>query len=329
MTSEPFRYPEVDFRTHPYYAPFASQIDEAERRASLAQFLAVYSRVVAQQNAIAQHLSGRSGQAVDSAPVRELADTGILTLRLGGADLEAIDRFVAPSRAQLAEKRAATIPERRGVGAASLQVCSAEEPSETYAFFQDLMQRYGVFELCKAHKQIAYALKFVMLQQNTSEDLGLLSVCSFEDHSIAKSFYTHIDSPVDGMKVIIYLTRDVVAERGAFRYFPGAYRAASLVDLAIRKANDKCGWENVSKPKHRRAFAALPPEFQKKCNFGNDLLDDASADQVLRHERIYESSGGDLLLFDPDGAHRGAIFSEPGERTILQFSLVPDLSGAS
>ncbi len=194
-----------------------------------------------------------------------------------------------------------------------------------HAFFENLLRRYGVFELCRRHKRLPYALKLAVLQHNTGDDRGLDLVCSFDSTTRARSFYAHIDSAVESMKVIIYLTRDVTAARGAFRYFPGSHRASSQADLAIRKSNDRCGWENVHDAVVRRTFAALPAAFQKKANFGNDLLDPAAAEAVIRTERVLTSADGDLLLFDPDGAHRGAIFEEPGERKIVQLLLVPAL----
>ena len=212
---------------------------------------------------------------------------------------------------------------RLAVAGASLKVCGQKDPLNSV--FEDLLWRYGIFELCRQHKRLAYQLKFVVLQHNSDRDRGLGLVCSFEDHVRSPSFYAHIDSTVEAMKVIIYLSREVTAARGAFRYFPGSHRAAGPADLAIRKSNDRCGWENVFVPADRRAFATLPAALQKKANFGNDLIDPEAAAAVLLCERVLESCDGDMLLFDTDGVHRGAMFDEPGERKILQLSLTPVL----
>ena len=327
MTDRGFVFPEVEFASHPYYAPLASEITASERAETLAKFMDVYSGIVAQQKTHAQYRRAHPEEGADPSPASEALDKeGILAIRLEAADLEAIGDAIRPVESALKEQRDQTPPERRAVGAASMKVCDRGDNSPQLGLFQSLLQKYGILDACRRHKKLPYTLKFVMLQHNTSEDLGLNSICSYEDRTRAKTFYTHIDTSIDAMKVIIYVTPDVVAERGAFRYFPGSHAASSLIDLAIRKSNDKCGWENVHKLHQRRAFASLPREFQKKANFGNDLLDDEVADSVLRHERILDSSGGDLLLFNPDGAHRGAIFTAPGERKILQLLLIPDLS---
>src|SRR5204863_4190503 len=131
--------------------------------------------------------------------------------------------------------------------------------------------KYRVPELCHAHKGMPYRLKFVVLQHNTNEDGGLVRICSFDDGTRANSYYTHIDSPVDAMKVIIYVSPEVTAAGGAFRYYPGSYHRWTPLELAIRKANDKSGWEAVSRRESRARFMALPPDFRKKANFGNDV----------------------------------------------------------
>lgn len=328
MADSEFVFPEVEFATHPYYAPLSSQVTPAERADALAKFMNVYAGLVTQQKTHAQHRQAHPSMDADSpTPASRILDeTGILGVRLDQVDLDSIQQIIGPFEATLQEQRDHTPPERRAVGAASMKLCDANENAEQLSFFNFLLEKYEIFDACRRHKNLPYRLKFVVMQHNTSEDLGLNSICSYEDHTRAKTFYTHIDTAIDAMKVIIYVTPDVTADRGAFRYFPSSHRASSLVDLAIRKSNDKCGWENINKPNQRRAFAALPTAFQKKANFGNDLLDDAVADSVLKHEQVLESADGDLLLFNPDGAHRGAIFTAPGERKILQLLLVPDLS---
>ncbi len=246
---------------------------------------------------------------------------GILPMRLDPRDLDAIRDVAAPFGRELEARRARLGPEQRAVAGASMRIAGEGDPR--HVMFEGLLRRYGVLELCRRHKGMPYRLRFAVLQHNTHEDRGLGLVCSFEAGVRARSYYAHIDAAVDSMKVIVYLTPEVTAARGALRYFIGSHCASDPADLAIRKSNDRCGWENVHDPADRRAFAALPPGLQRKANFGNDLLDPVAAAAVLRSERPMESSDGDLLLFDPDGAHRGAMFEEPGERRILQLSLAP------
>jgi len=324
MTESRFAFPEIDYAAHPYYAPFLAGIGETERQAVWARFAAVHAEVAAQQKACADfRLAHPHAETSRPAELETLDRDGILPLRLQASNLDAILEVTAPFEARLAEQRAGLEPERLAVAGASLKICGPKDPEQ--AVFEELLARYGVFELCRRHKGLPYRLKFVVLQHNAHSDQGLSLVCSYDDKVRSPSFYAHIDSTVEAMKVIIYLTRDVTAARGAFRYFPGSHLASGPEDLAIRKSNDRCGWEPVFEPANRRAFAALPAAFRRKANFGNDLLDPEAAGAVLSWERVLDSSGGDLLLFNTDGVHRGAMFDEPGERKILQLSLTPDL----
>ena len=326
MSRVPFAFPDIDYASHPYYAPFLAAIGEAERQAIRAKFAGVHAEAIAQQRACADFRLAHPAPAGARPPeAQTLHRDGVLPLRLKAPDLDAILAVTAPFEARLVQQRAGLGPERLAVAGASLKVCGQKDAP--HAFFEDLLARYGIFELCRLHKALPYRLKFVVLQHNASQDRGLGLVCSYEDGVRSPSYYAHIDSTVEAMKVIIYLTPEVTAARGAFRYFPGSHLASDAADLAIRKANDRCGWENVFEPADRRAFAALPAAFQRKANFGNDLLDPEAVQAVLDAERALESSAGDLLLFDTDGVHRGAMFDEPGERKILQLSLTPDLRG--
>jgi hypothetical protein len=77
-----------------------------------------------------------------------------------------------------------------------------------------------------------------------------------------------------------------------------------------------------TKNNKRKLFSALPKVFQKKANFGNDLnIEDTATQELLKKEKVLDSSQGDLLFFDNDGIHRGALFTK-GERQILQIILV-------
>lgn len=328
MPNREFVYPEIDYTNHPYYADIIPTLTAEDREKSLFKFYGIFEAIVAQQAAHQRYILANPAAREVGAPSTDLAAlnaNGILALRLDQSDLDRTFGLVRETADQLSEKRAATKPERLGVEAASQLVCRVGDGSDTYAFFSGLLTKHGVFEMCQAHKGLPYRLKFVMLQHNTGDDRGLSSICSFEDGRQSKAFYTHIDSQVDPMKVIVYLTPNVSSTRGAFRYFPGSFSKHSALSLAIRKANDKCGWQGVAKPGQRRAFVALPADMRKKATFGDDILDDEIASAILEHEHAYESSEGNMLLFNPDGAHRGAIFSEPGERKILQFQLIPDL----
>ena len=164
------------------------------------------------------------------------------------------------------------------------------------------------------------------MQVNEASDRGIDGACRFPDGTRSKMFYLHLDSPVGFMKIIVYRSDDVTASKGAFRFYPGSRAVLTSLERCIRKANDKSGFELVNDDA-RAAFIALPPEFRFKANFGNDLLDGDAMDRLAAREHVCDSSEGNMLLFDNNGLHRGAMFEDPtGRREILQMVLVPDLN---
>lgn len=197
---------------------------------------------------------------------------------------------------------------------------------EAYEFFGRPARGHDIFETCRCYYGYPFKLKFVTLQVNEASDRGIDGACRFPDGTRSKMFYLHLDSPVGFMKIIVYRSDDVTASKGAFRFYPGSHAVLTSLERCIRKANDKSGFELVNDDA-RASFMALPPEFRFKANFGNDLLDGDAMDRLAAREHVCDSSEGNMLLFDNNGLHRGAMFEDPtGRREILQMVLVPDLN---
>jgi hypothetical protein len=92
------------------------------------------------------------------------------------------------------------------------------------------------------------------------------------------------------------------------------------MESIVRRANDRAMLSSL-KPRFRRLFSALPPTFQKKAKFGNDLIKDSpKVKQLMMSERCFVSSDGDLVVFDDKGAHRGGLVQQ-GTRWALQIRL--------
>ena len=88
-----------------------------------------------------------------------------------------------------------------------------------------------------------------------------------------------------------------------------------LIERTIRKANDVSNFDAVNKEENKILFKNLPSTFQKKANFGNDILANQSsnAKKLLKLENTGGGKFGDGILFDNSGVHRGAIFEGEGE----------------
>jgi FkbM family methyltransferase len=133
--------------------------------------------------------------------------------------------------------------------------------------------------------------------------------------------YMHIDSAHSGMKFLLYMSN--VGERnGPFQYVLGSHRfVRSKAELLIRKANDQSGLDSVKSEEKRRMFWALPPFLRKKAAFGYDLLNDSVESRaLLTAEHKFTSKDGNIILFDYNGVHRGAMLEE-GERRMVQICL--------
>ena len=226
----------------------------------------------------------------------------------------------------LKQKRELFSPETRGVSKSISMLCNIKKKDETYYFFNNLCKDLGILEAAQAHKRMPLQLCFVALQINNSEDGGIIKACKDETGIISETKYMHIDSGVNTMKCILYLNKGIKKGRGSFSYVLRSHKHLSTHVLASRKANDVSNLETLRKRSVKRKFSGLPRIFRHKANFGNDLIDyhHRLESSILLENEVYMESDNCLgFIFNPDGIHRGAIFSEDGERVILQIMLVP------
>ena len=82
----------------------------------------------------------------------------------------------------------------------------------------------------------------------------------------------------------------------------------------------------IDQNRDKRKFMNLPSIFRHKANFGNDLLSElypSESRELIEKESYIEGEAGSMVLFDPDGIHRGSIFKKKSQRTILQILLMP------
>lgn len=319
-------FPHIDYAHHPYYREFHSQITAEDRKNALDLFHTHHKKMLSQQKRYAALEKDRGQLSPALKPLGDAFDAGgIVGMQLDPATRQRMLDLTEKAAQKLIAKRLTMDPEDRGVEGVCSMLCRFDNTKDpVYVFFDELLRDHGVYDLCRHHKGIPYQLKFVVLQINQDDDRGILSTCRFEDGMQSETFYMHIDSTIEALKVIIYRSEECTEETGAFRYLPGSYAMCSAPEFAIRKANDKDGMDTINIRERRKAFASLPPEFQKKANFGNDLIEsDERTRKLLAREQSYGTDRGDLLLFNPDGIHRGSIFKKPGQRQIFQLPLVP------
>lgn len=311
-------FPVIDYQNHPGYGR-KFQADEVDKRNALKKLWPTLQGLWNSYEVSYEKPIDSQGTE-DTPELHALVRDGIAALTLDAGTMDLLQRVTEPHARKLRAKRARQIPTKRGVGSSSTIVASRNDNPEFLDLIQAILARSGSLQLAEAYKGHTLTAKFVTIQINNRDDLGILSSCQIDDLPVSKTYYTHVDTTIFGMKVIIYLNT-VTEKNGPFRYLIGSNRIEeNPFQFCLRKACDKSGLDSV-KPENRRLFSALPSNYQAKANFGNDMIDGApEIGGLLKIEQKFTSDDGNLILFDNCGMHRGAIF-ESGERQILQILL--------
>lgn len=315
-------YPEIDYASHPGYGRAADLVigDEGDTVRPLYEaFAPIWNGYLAMQEQV-QPLAAPTGHA---GAFRTLERDGILVLKMADAERAELLARTEPAAVEVRRRRATMPPRSRGVEASSGSLYHAKSNQTDFVdFLERVFEAHGILAMASAYQGLPMSIKLANLQINSAEDSSIIGNSTVGDLPLSPGYYLHIDSSLGVMKVIIYRSR-VTAAMGAFRYIPGSNRiGVTPFELCLRKATDKSNYDSC-KTKDRRKFACLPAFLQKKANFGNDLLPGhPDLEPLLAQERTMAGEPGDMLVFDNNGIHRGAIF-ETGEREIIQVLLAP------
>ncbi|MEM7263830.1 MAG: hypothetical protein AAF488_17720 [Planctomycetota bacterium] len=307
--------PDTDYERHPAFRDQLRSLSSSERIAALEQFLPLFHRNLESHIRYLDEfppLKDEDAAALQSEVARRIHDDGALSLAITDEEKHGLGRILAPTLDQLAKDRKAVPDSKRkfkhnAVGLKPHKV--PELTSATEAILRRTGALAGIEELLCAPVRIKRFAALIhdetdQYHRNKFEEFGLPD---------PPTNGMHLDSPLDGppVKALIYLSH-VEPENGPFGYVLGTHRVSDTFDLCVRKTTDMLKMS-------RESFLALPREFRRKLNFGVDLLDGESeaAAVLLEREHQFLSSGGDLLLFDFNGVHRGGMV-ERGSRTTLQ-----------
>ncbi|GHD49942.1 hypothetical protein GCM10017083_22920 [Thalassobaculum fulvum] len=317
-----FGYPSIDYANHPGYGADKGLLT-GEEGDVIKPFYEAFAPIWNGYLSMKSRASSRPVSPAHAETFRTLERDGILGLRMTDAERAELLERTEPVAEEVRRRRAELEPGKRGVEASSGHLYHVKnKPTDFVDFLNRVFENHGILEMASAYQGVPMAVKLANLQINSVEDMSIVGNSLVGDLPLSPAYYMHIDSSIGVMKVIIYRSK-VSAEQGAFRYVPGSNRiGVTPFELCVRKATDKSDYDS-SKTKFRRRFVGLPPFLQKKANFGNDLQPGhPELEPLLERERVMTSDDGDMLLFDNNGIHRGAIF-ESGEREIIQVLLAP------
>lgn len=195
---------------------------------------------------------------------------------------------------------------------------------ELFALVDEILTEHRVLQILSAYNGYPMGISTVNTQINDASDLYWTNHFSDVNLPDPPTSYMHIDSSVSYIKAIIYLN-EVSETNGSFCYVRGSnlvMKRKGFWDFIIRKANDMSRLDRTD-PRNRELFRALPSFFRRKSEMGNDYKPgDDFTHELLRNEVKFTSDRGDMIVFDTDGIHRGAMV-QTGERLILQVAMTP------
>ena len=301
--------PNPDYLKHPKFKAAAERIDGGTAIAALKQFLPAFQRTYLDWLALAApDLESRIGPG-DQA-LRSLQQDGFARLEIAPrakSELCAICApILAPVQARLGALQAK--PKFKDMNLA----LDRSQTARVYELVDQVLCDLGVYAAASAYVRRPLRLKKLFVQLNTaSETAARYGVIESDGLPALKSDYWHIDSDVwPCVKVIIYLN-PVTSEQGPLRYVVGTHRSPPEFETVVRKTND-----TLKLPAEQ--FLALPEEFRMHALFGPYLTGrEPQVEGLLLREARIDGEGGDLILFDNNGVHRGG-FVRSGERRIVQ-----------
>lgn len=317
------RIPSLDYGAHPAYGGKLPRPSLEERasalRALLPHFFSYYWRDLKLSiRARKQEYTGPHPQKA-----AELAEAGITAFKIRREYKDQLIALTRQTAKELRERRSKRPARKLAVENSAERIAALNQPqTPIYQLVKKILEDVDFSGIAKSYCGFNLEPKLVNLQINDYRDGGIAGVFPDMNQSPPSTYYAHIDTGVKTLKVLIYLN-EVTEDNGPFRFFEGSHRfKMSRFERSLRKACDIAGFESTNEDVRRR-FMALPSILRRKANFGNDLLDgSAEASALLSTERLLTSDQGDLLLFDNNGVHRGAIFKS-GERELVQISFLP------
>jgi hypothetical protein len=193
------------------------------------------------------------------------------------------------------------------------------EAPDLFAVVERALTNAGILPAASLYRGRELHVEILASQINTAGERFLRHHFTDLQEDDPASTYMHVDTQRRIIKGIFYVDA-VTSANGPFCYVPGSHKhQRSLFETIARGACDMSGLSGRARS-NRELFWSLPHRLQRKADFGTDLPADSARELVQRETKFLSQPGRDLVIFDNDGIHRGALIDE-GSRRILQIQL--------
>jgi len=191
--------------------------------------------------------------------------------------------------------------------------------SDALALFElidRILQESGLLDTASAYLGRRARLVDVNPQINDSSDDFWRRVFPDLSDPLPHCAYFHRDASGGDLKAIFYLT-DVSPRNGPFEFVIGSHLLQTgTFETHTCESNDSNGLSGTD-PLSRQLFAKLPSRLRMKGAFGNDVVDGSSLDAAITASRwSITGQAGSIVMFDTKGVHRGGMVLD-GERKAI------------
>lgn len=312
--------PYIDYKNHPAYGSLYKKPSLALRIRALKRFLPEFFTQLKLYAIIAlkkkrSRLSPLNNNLKDL--YKKFKEDGVLAFKINDDDISEVKKIVEPFIKALEEHKASVPSEKRKFEADKL----VRIPTNTGLLekIEKILKNNGVIEMASHNKKWPLRLKEIFLHISDPDDIDWRYHFSDIGLSEPPTVYMHRDSSMFWTKCLLYLN-NVEEKTGPFSYVRGSNQWINPWEYIVSKTNDKARLDQCD-PETRKLFSALPKIFQRKAEFGNDLLEKMPETKALLEREIkFTSDKGNFFFFDTDGVHRGGM-TVSGSRYMLQIKL--------
>ena len=297
--------PHINYHSHPAYRLLFG-------RPNLSLRIAALKRIVPYLWGYKRMLFHDVNRRVRTALTEDLYQNGFKIFRLSEDEIQFILSHAQPYIHEIEQGKEAT-PLAIRTHRSKVRFLSEKKEGRFYEGMKILLEKRRLYQMASEYRGCPMKLVGFCVQVGDKDDPDIKN--HFENIPDPDTYYFHIDGSESQVKCMIYLN-EVTTDTGPTCYVLGSNRnKLGRFELLVRLANDKSRLDKCRR-EDREVFSALPKILQKKAEFGNDLNPDETKNFLSRSVE-FTSDKGNLMIFDPNGYHRGKVVKE-GKRVVLQ-----------